>query len=106
MTAGEAARAGTAARLGRWAQVGLLLFGVYHLVRDVSTAFFDVGGAAVDVGHRPHAWCGGVCDVVTIPLELFNIVAAAVVLRRGRPGWLAAVNLLTIPLWLAAWLAP
>ena len=57
---------------------GLLLFAVYHLVRDVATTFFGVHVGVVDVAHRAHAWCRPVCDYVTMPLELFNIVTIAI----------------------------
>jgi hypothetical protein len=102
----ETLRSGRGSVMIRWALVGLLLFAVYHLARDVLTTFFYVQSAAVDIGHRSHEWCGGVCDYVTMPLEVFNIVASAVVLRRRRIGVLGIVNLLTIPLWLLAWFGP
>jgi hypothetical protein len=85
---------------------GLLLFAVYHLVRDVATTFFGVHVGVVDVAHRAHAWCRPVCDYVTMPLELFNIVTIAFVLCRVRLGALACINVATVPLWLLFWLLP
>lgn len=91
---------------------GLLVFAVYHLIRDASTTFFQADSTLVAVAHRPHEWCKPICDYVTMPLELVNIITIPPVLvwRRpvtpGRVAVLAWLNLLSIPLWLLAWLLP
>jgi len=90
----------------RLGTLGLVGFAAYHLARDVLTTFFDVHWSAVDVGHRRHQWCGGICDYVTMPLEVFNIVVGVAVLQRRRVGAWGLANLATIALWLGAWLAP
>ena len=84
----------------------LTLFAIYHTVRDVGTEFLGRSGEFWDAGHRAHAWCGGACGVITLPLELFNIAVGVVVLARGRSDRLALVNLGTVVLWLLAWFLP
>ena len=85
---------------------GLLVFAAYHLVRDVATSFFDLNVELVNVAHRPHAWCRPICDYVTMPLEVFNIVTIGIILARRRMKTLAVLNVASVPLWLLAWLLP
>lgn len=63
----------------------ILLFSAYHLVRDVMQ-FFGIENAFTNVLHWTHRWCGGYCDMVSIPLETVAIIGALIVLARGYVG--------------------
>lgn len=90
----------------RWSAPAMLVFAIYHTVRDVGTEFLGLSGEFWDAGHRSHAWCGATCGLVTLPLELFNIAVCVLLLARRRAGRLALVNLATLVLWLLAWFLP
>lgn len=85
--------------------IGVLLFSVYHFARDLlQTSNLD--SAFTDIGHRAHQWCGGYCDVVTIPFDIFGIVIPAIVLKRNRVGLLGVLLLMMIPVFIGFTLLP
>lgn len=65
----------------------LFLFSLYHLVRDVLQDF-RVENLATNFLKTPKNWCGGYCDLITFPFELFILGGSIFVLKRGRVGWL------------------
>lgn len=79
----------------------ILLLSTYHLVRDTFQVF-DIHNFLSDLWSRPHIWCGAYCDYVTYPMEIFNIVGSAVVLKRKKIGLLGILVILSLPLWLLA----
>ena len=81
----------------------LLIWSTYHLVRDI-LQIFGVSNFLVDVLHRNHLWCAQYCSYVTIPPEIFVIIASGIVLWRKRIGILGALVLISIPFWIMAWL--
>lgn len=81
----------------------LLVWSAYHLVRDI-LQIFGVSHFLVDILHRNHLWCAQYCSYVTLVPEIFNIVAASIVLKRNRVGVLGALVLISIPFWIVAWL--
>jgi hypothetical protein len=76
------------------------------MVRDISTDFLMVNHYIIDFGHRDHYWCRPYCSYVTLPFEIFNIIALSIVLKRNKVGFLGVVVLASLPFWLFAWLAP
>jgi len=77
-----------------------LLFSVYHLIRDLLTNA-GVHNYIVDFAHRPQTlWCGRVCPWVTVPPEIFTIIASAIVLKRNRVGILGVLVLIQVPIWI------
>ena len=89
----------------RWIFTGLLLFATYHLVRDIST-ILGVHHPFVDFLHRDHIWCAPYCRYATLPLEIFEIIAAGVVLKRQSIGILGFLSLASLPFWLLAQFLP
>ncbi len=83
----------------------VLAVSAYHLIRDLLQTF-SLDSAFTDIAHRPHEWCGGYCDVVTIPFDILGIVIAAVVLKRGRVGIQGIALLAMLPVWIAFTLLP
>lgn len=77
----------------------LFAFGVYHTARDLLQVF-DLHSGFTNLGHRPHQWCAPWCDYVTLPLDVFTVLASFIVLKRGRVGKLGLILLASLPLWL------
>lgn len=78
----------------------ILLFFVYHLIRDLLT---NVGfhNYILDFAHRPKTlWCGRICPWVTVPPEIIAIIASIVVLKRNYSGTLGVLVLLQVPIWI------
>jgi hypothetical protein len=79
--------------------VTILLFSMYHLVRDLLTNA-GIHNYIVDFGHRAKTlWCGKICPWVTVPPEIFNIIATVIVLKRNHIGILVFFVLVQIPIW-------
>ncbi len=89
-------------RLIFWA---ILIFSLYHLIRDLFQ-IFNVNGVFINIFHRDHLWCAPYCDDVTLPLDLFGLVGSSAVIKRNKLGLLGKAILLTIPLWVLATLPP
>lgn len=92
-------------RLLKLVFIAILIFSVYHLVRDVAQTF-DWHTSFSDVGHRSHEWCGQYCDVVTYPLDIAGIIIPIIVLKRNRVGKLGIALLAAMPLWFVFTLLP
>lgn len=95
--------------MGRWVRllvISILIFSIYHLIRDISTAFFNVHNVFVDFAHRDHLWCGPTCPYITLPFELYGIVVSSVVLKRNRLGLLGTSLFAMVPVWIVAALLP
>ena len=72
---------------------------MYHLVRDLLTNA-GIHNYIVDFGHRAKTlWCGKICPWVTVPPEIFNIIATVIVLKRNHIGILGFFVLVQIPIW-------
>ena len=82
-----------------------LLLSIYHLVRDLLTNF-GIHNYILDFAHRPHLWCGKFCPWITVPPEIFNIIASLIILKRNRVGLLGFLVLIQPPLWILAVLLP
>lgn len=83
----------------------VLAVSTYHLIRDLLQTF-NLDSTFTDIAHRPHEWCGGYCDVVTIPFDLLGILIAAIVLKRNRVGALGVVLLAALPAFVVFTLLP
>ena len=95
-------------RYWRYIFIILLVWSFYHLVRDISTDIFGIHHPVFDFGHREYPglyWCSPYCTYTTFPLEIFNIIAIIVVLRRNKIGILGIIVLMTLPIWLFGWLS-
>lgn len=95
--------------MDRWIKIlitSILVFSIYHLIRDVSTAFFNIHNDFVDFGHRDHLWCRPICPYITLPFEAYGIVASLVVLKRNKLGLLGASLYVTVSIWLLGVLLP
>ena len=74
----------------------ILLFSIYHLLRDV-LQIFAVENIFTTIFHRPHTWCGWYCDWIMLPFELGAIAGAILVLQRDRIGMIGILTLLFPP---------
>lgn len=86
----------------------LLIWSIYHLVRDISTDIFEIHNAFVDFAHKNYPgkyWCGSYCKYTTFPLEIFNIIATVIVLKRNKIGILGSLVIVLIPIWLYGYLS-
>ena len=79
-------------RLLKLVFVAILLFSLYHFLRDVLQTF-DVRTPLTDIAHRPHEWCGKYCDVVTWPLDIVGMIIPVIVLTRNKLGLLGVLLL-------------
>jgi hypothetical protein len=78
----------------------ILLFSIYHLIRDLLTNA-GVHNYIVDFAHRPKTlWCGKICPWVTVPPEIFNIIVSTIVLKRNNVGALGFLVLIQVPIWI------
>lgn len=78
----------------------ILLFSVYHLIRDLATnsGFHNY---ILDFAHRSKTlWCGVTCPWITVPPEIFAIVVSIIVLNRNHIGVLGILALMQVPIWL------
>ncbi len=82
-----------------------LFLSVYHLIRDLLTNF-GIHNYILDFAHRPHLWCGKFCPWITVPPEIYNIIASLVILRRNKVGLLGFLVLIQLPVWLLMVLLP
>lgn len=89
-------------RLTMWL---LVVLASYHLIRDL-LQILGVNNIFTNILHRPHTWCGPYCGVVTLPLDLIEMIGGIIVLRRNRFGNLGIIILSTLPLWLLAFFLP
>ena len=89
----------------------IFLFSAYHLIRDLLTNF-GIHNDIVDFAHRPHFWCGQfypwVCNWITVPSEIFAIIASLIVVKQNKVGIgiLGILVLIQVPLWLLLILLP
>jgi len=78
--------------------IAILLLSCYHTVRDILQTF-EIHNWFTEIFHRPHLWCRPYCNIATIPLDLFGIIAPVVVLKRNRLGIIGVIVLLSMFLW-------
>ncbi|QQG44610.1 MAG: hypothetical protein HYW86_01720 [Candidatus Roizmanbacteria bacterium] len=78
--------------------VFLLLIFSYHLIRDLFQ-IFNIYNPLTDILHRPHLWCKPYCNYVTIPPEIFGIIASIIILKRNKIGLLGVILIITLPFW-------
>ena len=78
----------------------IFLFSTYHLIRDLLTNF-GIHNYIVDFAHRSHLWCEQfdpwVCQWITVPSEIFIIIASLIVLKRSKVGILGIFILIQVP---------
>jgi len=91
-------------KISKIALLIILLFSVYHLMRDI-LQIARVNTIFANMFHWEHFWCKPYCDYIFFPPQLFNIVAIPIILKRKKFGVLGILVLLTIPYGLWAWLA-
>lgn len=77
----------------------------YHLVRDL-LQIIGINNLFTNILHHPHTWCGPYCGIVTLPLDLIEIIGGIIVLKRNKFGSLGIILFSTLPLWLLALLLP
>lgn len=63
----------------------ILLFNVFHLIRDVAQ-IIGIQSLVTQFAHIPHMWCQPGCDYVTFPLILISMSMSAYVLYRNYLG--------------------
>lgn len=80
----------------------ILFWAVYHTIRDV-LQILGVGNFLTTAWSRDHVWCRAYCDYITIPVELFVIIASIIILRRGRAGKLGGIVVLCLFLFIIMW---
>ncbi len=83
-------------KLSKFTFTIIFIWSIYHLYRDISTDILGIHNPFVDFGHREYLtarWCDPYCDYTTFPLEIFNIVACYIVLKREQVGLLGKIVL-------------
>ena len=85
--------------------LSILIFSLYHLVRDI-LQIADMESGFTEIFHREHVWCIPYCDYVSIPLDIAGIAGPSYVLRKKKPGKTGIMVLLLFPLWAAALIIP
>jgi hypothetical protein len=83
----------------------ILVFSIYHLIRDVLQTL-DNHSNFTNLLHRPHQWCQPYCDYVTFPLDVFGIIGSSIVLKRNSLGIIGNVIIISQFLWILALLLP
>lgn len=86
--------------------ISLLIFFVFHTVRDFLQIFNIYGNIFADLLRSKHNWCRSYCDYVTLPPEAFGIVSSIVVLKRSKIGILGIGAFLAIFIFLIEFLLP
>lgn len=81
----------------------ILIGAIYHLIRDI-LQIAGIENAFTEIGHWNHRWCGRYCNYVTLPLDLFVIVASVIVLRRRKFGILGVSIVVALLVGLFMWL--
>lgn len=79
--------------------IGLLVFFVYHLMRDM-LQIYGTSNFLTQIGHTKHFWCKDYCNQVTLIPEIFGIIASVLVIKNKRVGVLGFILLTTLPIWL------
>lgn len=85
--------------------VSLLVVFIYHLIRDIFQ-IFNISNPVADFLHRPHLWCKPYCNYVTIPPEIFLIIALIIILKRKKVGLLGKAVLISLIFWPIAVILP
>jgi hypothetical protein len=83
----------------------ILLFSIYHLVRDI-LQIINLENIYVNVLHRQHIWCSNYCDYVTIPFDLIGILGSSIVLKKNKLGYAGLIVLFSMFLWIIATILP
>jgi len=83
--------------LVRYIFISVLVFSVYHLVRDI-VQIIGIRSVFTDFFHWPHVWCSVYCDYMTVPFEAGAIVGSIIVLKRNRVGLIGMLSFLFLPL--------
>ena len=76
----------------------ILIFSLYHFVRDVLQQF-NLDNVFTDILHRPHYWCRPYCDIVTYPLDLLGILGSFYALKTNMVDFFGASVIVAMPLW-------
>lgn len=78
--------------------VFLLLFSVFHVVRDISQNlhFENLTTAPFTMTAN---WCGWYCDWITYPFEILIFTGAAVTLKNNRVQLLGKVAVVLFFIW-------
>src|ERR1700674_2250405 len=79
----------------------LLLFSIFHLIRDILQIFHIDNIISVSL-HTSRIWCNPICDYITIPPEVFIIVVSIIILLRRKFGLLAKALIFVFLLWTSA----
>ena len=77
----------------------------YHLIRDI-LQIVEYQNVFTQIGHWGHEWCGLYCNYVTLPIDLFLIVASVVVLKRKKSGILGICVVTVLFLSVIIWFLP
>lgn len=83
----------------------VLIWSIYHFLRDI-LQIMGIQNFFTTVWHWTHEWCRPLCDYITLPLDIFQISATMIVLRRNRIGALGIAVLLSLLVALLMWLTP
>lgn len=76
---------------------------VYHLIRDI-LQIAGIENIFTEIGSRSHLWCGTYCDYVTLPFDLFVIIASVTILKREKVGMLGIGVIASLSAFLIMWL--
>lgn len=75
--------------------VTLLVFFIYHAIRDIFQILNIRGNIVADLFSTNHYWCRPVCDYVTVLPEVIGISGSVIVLKRNKIGLLGIATILS-----------
>lgn len=96
-------------RIERVTFISLIIFSVYHSIRDV-LQIMGIHNWLADVANYKHNWCRAiapVCDYYLFPWEAFVFIGSIIVLKRNKVGLLGRsvlFSLIILPIiWTLNW---
>lgn len=76
--------------------IGIVVFSVYHTIRDI-LQLLDVDSILATFIERPHKWCATFCnysDYVGLIAEISAGITGIIVLKRNKVGKLGLITIL------------
>src|SRR6266700_920875 len=80
----------------------LFFFSIFHLIRDI-LQIEHIDNLLSASLHTSRTWCNPICDYITIPPEIFIILASPFILLKNRFGLLGKIVIVVFVVWLSAW---
>ena len=78
----------------------LIVFSVYHLIRDIFQNY-HIENVTTSFLKMDKNWCGTYCNHITVPFELFILGGSFVVVKRNKTGLLGYLVIAVLLVWFA-----